>query len=182
MTDKQLVRACLKGDLKAQKQLYVIYASRMKGICIRYAYNHEQAEDMLQEAFIRVFTKMHMYKSDGPLGAWIRRIVVNTAAEIYRKEKKFLENSEIEGKEYEFRLNDFIIEQLAADDLLEKIQKLPDGYRVVFNLYAIEGYSHKEIAEQLNISENTSKSQYSRARAAIRKMIENEIIYSDKAV
>lgn len=180
MSENELVRKCLKGNLQAQKQLYVQYAPQMKGICVRYSSSIEEAEDMLQEAFIRVFTKMHTFKFDGPLGAWIRRVVVNTSAEIYRREKKHSYTSELNDYTFGMRANDNVIEQLAAEDLLNKIQQLPDGYRVVFNLYAIEGYSHKEIGEKLSISENTSKSQYSRARASIRQMIEDDRRYSEK--
>ena len=180
MSENELVRKCLKGNLQAQKQLYIQYAPQMKGICVRYSSSIEEAEDMLQEAFIRVFTKMHTFKFDGPLGAWIRRVVVNTSAEIYRREKKHSYTSELNDYTFGMRANDNVIEQLAAEDLLNKIQQLPDGYRVVFNLYAIEGYSHKEIGEKLNISENTSKSQYSRARASIRQMIEDDRRYSEK--
>ena len=182
MSEKELVRNCVKGNLAAQKQLYIDYAPKMMGICMRYASCTEEAEDMLQEAFIRVYTKIHSFKNTGPLGAWVRKVVVNTAAEIYRKEKKYAGNNDIENHLHSFINEDFIIERLAADDLLEKIQRLPKGYRIVFNLYAIEGYSHKEIANRLNISENTSKSQYCRARATIRKMIENERLISEKAV
>ena len=182
MTEKQIVHGCIKGEFGSQKQLYIDYAPKMMGICLRYASSTEEAEDMMQEAFIRIYTKIHTFKFDGPLGAWIRRVVVNTAAEIYRKEKKYGLNNDIEDHLYSFKNDDYIIEKLAATDLLDKVQSLPNGYRIVFNLYAVEGYSHKEIAEKLQISENTSKSQYSRARASIRKMIENENSISEKAV
>lgn len=182
MTDNQLVKGCLKGDVLCQKQLYFTYAPKMKAICLRYAANEHEAEDMLQEAFIRVYTKMNSFKKDGPLGAWIRRVVVNTAAEIYRREKKHQNNGVIEDHMYVVSKNDYVIDTLAANELLSLIQRLPKGYRMVFNFYAIEGYSHKEIGEKLGVSESTSKSQYSRARAAIRQLIENELSYGEKAV
>lgn len=175
MDDKELVEGCLKGDIIAQKRLYLTYAPKMKGICLRYAANEEEAEDILQEAFIRIYTKMHMYKFTGPLGAWIRRVVVNTAAEIYRKVKKTRNQADIDTYSNFLPVSDDILESLAAQDIMEKVHKLPDGYRVVFNFYAVEGYTHREIGEALNISENTSKSQYCRARAMLRKMIEEEL-------
>lgn len=175
MDDKQLVKACKKGNVKAQKALYERYAPKIKGICMRYAANAEEAEDILQEAFIRIFTKMDQYNFEGPLGAWIRRIAVNTSAEIYRKEKKVRNQADIDDYSNHFHFTDHIIADLNAKNLTEKINALPDGYRVVFNLFAVEGYSHKEIGEMLGVSENTSKSQYCRARAALRKMIEHEI-------
>jgi len=182
MTDYQLTCECLKGNIAAQKQLYMQYAPKMKAICMRYAINEANAEDMLQEAFIKVFTKISTFKNDGPLGAWIRRVVVNTATEIYRKEKKYLGNCEIDHHLYIISSQEDVIDALAAEELMGKIQQLPKGYRLVFNMYAIEGYSHKEIGKILKISESTSKSQYSRARAAIRLMIAQELSYGEKAV
>ncbi len=181
MTEKQLLRGCIKGDIQCQKMLYVQYAPKMMAICSRYAARQEEAEDMLQEAFIRVFSKINTFKQDGPLGAWVRRVVVNTAAEIYRREKKNNANVGISDHLYSIQSNDYIIESMDAEALIARIQDLPSGYRMVFNLYAVEGFSHKEIAQKLDISESTSKSQYSRARAAIRKMIESEL-RSEKAV
>lgn len=182
MTENQIVQGCIAGSVHCQKQLYIQFAPKMMAICMRYSASKEEAEDMLQEAFIRVFSKIDTFKQDGPLGAWVRRVVVNTAAEVYRKEKKHNLNRDVEDHLYGMYSRDYIIEQLAANDLMAVIRQLPEGYRVVFNLYAIEGYSHKEIGDMLSISESTSKSQYSRARAAIRKAIEHEYSRSGKAV
>jgi RNA polymerase sigma-70 factor (ECF subfamily) len=175
MTDTDLVKGCLRGDIRSQKQLYMIYAPKVKGICMRYAANHEEAEDMLQEAYIRIFTKLDQFKQDGPLGAWIRRVVVNTAAEIYRRDKKLRNQAEADAYGHLADPQEDILGTLSVQAIMEKINRLPDGYRVVFNLFAVEGFAHKEIAELLGITENTSKSQYCRARAALRAMLESEI-------
>jgi RNA polymerase sigma-70 factor (ECF subfamily) len=176
MSEIELVKACLKGDLRAQKQLYVVYAPKVKGICLRYAASTEEAEDMLQEAFIRIFSKLNQFKNDGPLGAWIRRVVVNTAAEIYRRDKKLRNHTDIDKYSAFISDTENILSDLSAGDIAKKIRQLPDGYRVVFNMFAVEGYSHREIADTLGVTENTSKSQYCRARNALKVMIENEIL------
>ncbi|MBD3637992.1 MAG: sigma-70 family RNA polymerase sigma factor [Crocinitomicaceae bacterium] len=148
----------------------------MKGVCMRYAANEEEAEDILQEAFIRGFKNLNKYNETGPLGAWLRKIAVNTALEQYRKNKSLKNISAMfDHSESRLTVEDGAIEQLELEDLLLKIQQLPTGFRTVFNLYAIEGYNHREIAKMLSISEGTSKSQYSRARVILRAMIENEL-------
>jgi len=169
MTDKELVEGCLNGDSLAQRQLYAQYASRMMGICLRYATCEAEAEDILQEGFITVFRKMDSFKGDGALGGWIRRIIVNAALQNYRKTKNLRLAVEHDESGYEPETGEDPLATLAASELLELIQQLPDGYRMVFNLYAVEGYTHKEIAEELGISVNTSKSQFSRSRALLKK-------------
>ena len=148
----------------------------MKGICLRYAANETEAEDILQEAFVRGFKNLNKYEGTGPLGAWLRKITVNTALEQYRKNKS-LKNlaTMFEQADDNPKVEDNAIEQLELNDLLDKIQQLPAGFRTVFNLYAVEGYNHREIGEMLGISEGTSKSQYSRARVILRTMIETEL-------
>ncbi|MBK7128092.1 MAG: RNA polymerase sigma factor [Crocinitomicaceae bacterium] len=147
----------------------------MKGICLRYASNETEAEDVLQEAFIRVFKNLNNWSGEGPLGAWIRRITVNMALEQYRKNKTQKNLAIVyDMKDSNPLVDDNAIEKLKLDDLLQKIQKLPTGFRTVFNLYAVEGYNHIEIGEMLGISEGTSKSQYSRARVLLRQMIEED--------
>ncbi len=144
----------------------------MKGVCLRYSKNEQEAEDLLQESFITIFDKLKQYKNKGALGAWIRKVTLNKALEFYRKNKNIqntlliIENDRI--------IETGAIEKLELDDLLSKIQKLSIGYRTVFNLYAVEGFNHNEISKELNISVGTSKSQYSRARQLLMKMIEKE--------
>jgi RNA polymerase sigma-70 factor (ECF subfamily) len=175
MSEHDLVKLCLKGDIRAQRHLYVLYAPRLKAICLRYASGKEEAEDMLQEAFVRIFSKLSQFKQDGPLGAWIRRVTVNTAAEIYRRDKKLRWHVDVEDYAQQVVEPDDILATLEAESLVQKINCLPDGYRVVFNMFAIEGFTHKEIGDILGITESTSKSQYSRARQALRGMLEKEM-------
>jgi len=147
----------------------------MKGVCLRYAANEVEAEDVLQEAFMRIFRNLDSYNGKGALGAWVRKITVNMALEQYRKNKAQKNLTLVyDIKESNPSTDDGAIEQMGLEDLLKKIQKLPVGFRTVFNLYAVEGYNHNEIGELLGISDGTSKSQYSRARVLLRQMIDEE--------
>jgi len=142
------------------------------GVCLRYAKNESTAEDLVQETFVTVFNKLDQYKGQGPLGGWIRRIAVNTAIENWRKEQREKKYIETQSIDYIEEMGPTVsYDHLELEELLFKIQSLPLGYRTVFNLYAIEGYKHHEIAEKLNISVGTSKSQFARAR----KMLSNKI-------
>jgi len=134
--------------------------------------NTEKAEDALQDGFIKVFTNLLNFNNSGVLEGWIRRIIVNTCLDELKKNKKLLLNISVEEVEYKLESNDFVQEQMMADDLMKLIQNMPEGYRVVFNMFAIEGYAHQEIATQLGISESTSKSQYLRARAYLKNRID----------
>ncbi|MDX2359527.1 MAG: RNA polymerase sigma factor [Crocinitomicaceae bacterium] len=171
MNDAEIVKNCLRGDPKAQRALFDKFAPKMLGVCRRYAKSTEQAEDVLQDAFIKVFTKLNLYKG-GSLEGWIRRIMVNTSLDQIRKEVKLQDNITMDQVDYKIEQQAHILEGLMAEDLLKLINEMPSGYKAVFNMFAIEGYSHKEIAEQMNISENTSKSQYSRARAFLKTKLE----------
>lgn len=171
MNDETLVNECVSGNAKAQRLLFERYSAKMLGVAIRYIKDKERAEDVLQDAFIKVFKNLKKIKHDGSLEGWIRRIVVNTALDQLRKNKKRQGNVELDDSFIEIASNSFTEERLQAESLLKIVQQLPDGYRTVFNLFAIEGYSHKEIAKKLNISENTSKSQYSRAKSVLRDIL-----------
>jgi len=155
----------------AQRYLYERYKRVMTGVCMRYADRYEEAQDIVQNGFIKVFKKLDSFSGKGSLEGWIRRIMVNTALDHLRSNKAERFNVNIDDVDYKLQKDELILDALQAQDLLELIQTLPVGYRTVFNLYAIEGYAHKEIAEELDISENTSKSQYSRARALLMKKI-----------
>lgn len=170
--DKAFIKRLKSGDEKAQKAFYQALAPRMYGICLRFAKNTAEAEDILQEGFIRIFNHLKDFRGEGSLEGWVRRTIVNTAINFYKKRIKQGVSTELETVREKVEDKHVIIEKIAADELLTMIQKLPDGYRTVFNLNVIEGYSHKEIGVMLNISENTSKSQLSRARSALQKMIE----------
>ena len=173
MSDDELVESCLRKEAKAQKILFQRFAPKMMGVCLRYANSSTEAEDMLQEGLIKVFEKLKMYSGKGSLEGWIRRIVVNTALDIIRKNKKMKFNTSIDEVEYSLKKDQYIIEDLTAIELMKILQTIPLGYRTVFNMYAIEGFSHKEIAEELDISVSTSKSQLSRARGVLKEIVKN---------
>lgn len=172
MNDETLVDKCVSGNAKAQKLLFDRFAPKMMGVCIRYIKDQEKANDVLQDSFIKVFQNLDTFKSEGSLEGWVRRIVTNTALDHIRKNKKFLANVEIDEIHVSVVEKSKAIGKLENESLMEIINSLPDGYRIVFNMFAIEGYSHKEIADKLEITESTSKSQYARARQAIKKLME----------
>lgn len=172
MDDSTLIKECVNGNARAQRLLFDKFARKMFSVCLRYAKNEEQAEDVLQDGFVKVFVKLKDFKNEGSLEGWIRRIMVNTALDQIRKNSKQLGDTNIDDVGYKIENNDFIVENMMAEDLMKMVQAMPDGYKVVFNMFAIEGYSHSEIADTLGISENTSKSQYSRARAYLRERLE----------
>jgi RNA polymerase sigma factor (sigma-70 family) len=177
MTEEQLVKACISGNASAQKEFYDLFAKKMMGVCLRYTNNYEEAQDVLQDGFIKVFNKLSKFVNKGSLEGWVRRIMVNTALDHYRKNKKFQKDVEIDAVSFKLEKQEYIVESINAQDLLKIIQTIPEGYRVVFNLFAIEGYSHKEIAEQLGVTESTSKSQFSRAKKMLRNiLIERNIV------
>ena len=174
MTDEQLVAGCVKGDPATQKALYQSYARKMMSICMRYANNRDQAQDMLQDGFVKVFQKIDHYRGDGPLGGWIARTMVNTALDHIRRNKPYDHSLDLTEAEHLHHADEQVLTTMSTDELMELIHALPPGYRTVFNLFAIEGFAHKEIAEQLGISENTSKSQFMKARAYLRKLLPKE--------
>lgn len=166
----ELMEGCKAGKRKMQEALYQQTASKMLVVCMRYAKDRMEAEDVLQLGYIKIFQKIIEYRGDGSFEGWMRRIMVNTAIESYRKNLRTLNVVPIEDA-YEQPATGFDFSRLAMQDLLKVIQKLSDGYRMVFNMYVIEGYSHKEIAGILGISEGASKSQLSRARAILKEEI-----------
>ena len=172
MDDTTLVIECVKGNIRAQRELFDKYAQKMLGVCMRYTKNTEQAEDILQDGFIKVYGKLKDFKNEGSLEGWIRRVMVNTALDQIRKNGKQLGEVNIDDVGYKIENNSFTLEKMMAEDLMKLVQSMPEGYKVVFNMFAIEGYSHGEIAKTLGISENTSKSQYSRARTYLKERLE----------
>ena len=172
MTEEQLIKACIKEDAACQKELFLRFSGRMLGVCNRYARNSADAEDILQDAFIKVFDKMHQFKFEGSFEGWIRRIVVNTALKKYSVSRYEKEVSGYEIKEKdESVLEPSAYSHLTEKELLEMINNLPDGYRIIFNLYVIEGYQHDEIAEMLGIQPGTSRSQLVKARHMLQKQL-----------
>ena len=168
MDDAALIKECVKGNAKAQRFLFDKFAPKMLTVCVRYAKNKSDAEDVLQDAFIKVFNKISEFKNEGSLEGWIRRIMVNTSLDQIRKNSKFSNDTDLEAVSYKLENNDFTFENLVSEDLLKLINSMPNGYRIVFNMFAIEGYSHQEIASTLGVTENTSKSQYLRARSFLK--------------
>ena len=168
--EEELIKGCLRRDPSAQKLLYDSYSSKMYSLCYRYVRNPMEAEDILVTAFVKIFDKIQQFKSEGSFEGWIRRIVVNEALTFLRRNRSMYLETDLEQADREPDYN-ALSDHLEAEDLLKMIQELPTGYRIVFNLYAIDGYSHKEIADQLGISENTSKSQLSRARTFLQKLL-----------
>jgi RNA polymerase sigma-70 factor (ECF subfamily) len=173
MTDEEIVKGCIQKNAIAQKGLYEKFSRKMMGVCLRYCESQEEAEDVLQNGFVSVFENIQTYKGTGAFEGWVRKIIVNAALTNIRKNKKFKQNIALEKVDFMLPSLTNTGEEFAAKDLLKIIQTLPPGFRTVFNLYAIEGYSHKEIGKKLNISEGTSKSQYSRAKAYLQKIIPN---------
>lgn len=171
MNEETLLKECVSGNSEAQRELFNSYSPLLMGVAMRYIKDISGAEDVLQDGFIKIFKNIHKFKKEGSLEGWMSRIIVNTALDAIRKRKKEENNIELDNTNFEIVYKSDIEERLQADVLLEIVQKLPEGFRMVFNMYAIEGYSHKEIAEELGISESTSKSQYSRAKSALREQL-----------
>lgn len=168
--EQELIRGCIRREHAAQKRLYDTFSPKMYALCCRYIKDSMEAEDVLVTAFTRILDKIGQYKNEGSFEGWIRRIVVNESLTWLRRNRNMYLELELEAASFEPDYQT-ISDHLEADDLLKMISELPSGYRIVFNLYAIDGYSHKEIAEQLGISENTSKSQLSRARSYLQKLL-----------
>jgi len=172
LTDSELIKGCLKKDSNCEKELFLRYASRMLGVCQRYARDAEDAEDILQDAFIKVFYKMQQFKQEGSFEGWIRRIVINTALKKYSLTRYHKETGISESTDVAENIREpNAFTNLSEKDILALINGLPDGYRVVFNLYVIEGFSHDEIAELLHIQAGTSRSQLVKARQLLQKQI-----------
>jgi RNA polymerase sigma-70 factor (ECF subfamily) len=165
----QIVTACIRQDRKAQRALYERFAPVMHTVCLRYVRDSSEAEDVLLKGFMKVFQNLKNFRSEGSLEGWIRRILVNEALMYIRKNKNMYLEVDVEEASGAQSIR---VDHLAEQELMDLIHELPVGYRTVFNLYAIEGYAHHEIAEKLNISEGTSKSQLSRARQILRQKIE----------
>ncbi len=177
--DEELIKACMQENADAQKELYERYAPMLMGTCMRYAKDQVEAEDILQESFIKIFQKIKKYNRQGSWEAWLRRITINTAIDHLRKQKNMQRNISIE-QDQALQVEAHEVDQLELEYLYQIIQELPAGYRVVFNLYAIEGYSHREIGKQLGITESTSRSQYTRARAILMQRIREDRMETNK--
>jgi RNA polymerase sigma factor (sigma-70 family) len=178
LTDIEIIRGCIKDDALCQKSLFNRYAPTLLGICNRYARNKEDAEDILQDSFIKIFKKISQFKGEGSFEGWMRRVVVNTALKKYTVSRYTKEFSVEDVKEPKLLINIDVpaFNHLSEKDLLALVNNLPDGYRLIFNLYVIEGYQHDEIADMLGIQAGTSRSQLVKAR----QLLQKEIIHLQK--
>lgn len=171
MTEEQMLAGSTKNNAAAQEAFYNRFSPRMLGVCYRFAKNREDAEDMLQEGFIKVFTQLYQFRGEGSLEGWIRRIVVHTCINILKKNKKFADSVDIIHATGIHIKEDMIPAIMQAKQVVECIRILPLGYRTVLNLYALEGFSHREIGALLDIEESTSRSQYTRAKAMLEEIL-----------
>jgi RNA polymerase sigma factor (sigma-70 family) len=171
MTEEAILAGCLQNDPGAQRELYTRYSPKMLSVCYRFAHNREDAEDMLQDGFIKVFSQIHTFQNKGAFEGWIRRIMVHTCINHLKKNKKFNESVDIIHATGVQVREESVPSIVQAKQVVECIRLLPMGYRTVLNLYAIEGYSHKEISEMLDVEESTSRSQYTRAKQMLEDIL-----------
>lgn len=178
MTDELLVNGCLRDDARYQQALYDKYKGEMFMVCLRYAKNKAEAEDFLQDGFMQVFRDLRQFDAaKGSLQGWVRKVVVNKVLQHLRKKKLQFAGADVSDFSNHLPNNEDVLSMLSAKEIVQLIQQLPDGYRVVFNLFMVEGFSHQEIAEQLGVSESTSKSQLYKARQALQRSV-TELISS----
>lgn len=181
MTEQAIITGCLHNDASAQRELYNRYSPKMLSVCYRFGQSREDAEDMLQEGFIKIFTQIHTFQNKGAFEGWIRRIIVHTCINFLKKHKKFNESVDLAYATYIQVKEETVPSIMQARQIIECIRLLPVGYRTVLNLYALEGYSHKEIGEMLGIEESTSRSQYTRSKAMLETiLIRKKIIEKPK--
>ncbi|MCF8243539.1 MAG: sigma-70 family RNA polymerase sigma factor [Saprospiraceae bacterium] len=174
-TDEDIIHGCRKGERKAQQALYEKYKPMLFSICLRYASGWHEAEDWLQDGLVRIFANLYQYQPTGAFGAWLRRVMVNSSLEQLRKRKRAFSTVEIGEVAVTFEADDNLFAKYREEALVRMLQQLPEGYRAVFNLYVMEEYSHHEIGEMLGIAESASRSQLSRAKAMLRKMLEKSM-------
>lgn len=177
-SEQELIERCMKEDPVAQHALFAKYASVMLGVCYRYARNREEAEDMMQEGFIQVYNHIKGFRQQSSLKTWITRIMINAAINYLRKHHKISWDAPLEAVAEEAGYSEVQMHLYDKQVVMDCIQKLPVGYRMVLNLYAVEGYSHREVSEYLNIKEATSRSQYAKAKSYLQKMLDKKgIVY-----
>ena len=176
MEEWKLIEGCERGESWAQKAIYELYAPSMMSVCQRYVSNRETARDLMHDGFIKLFSKIHTYSGKGSFVGWVRKVFVTTALEHLRRNDVLRHSIDVENMDVQYEESDTsVFEHLSNDDLLDCISRLPDKTRTVFNMYAIEGYKHVEIAAELGINEGTSRSQYARARQMLQKMVMEKV-------
>lgn len=171
MDELQLIEGCRKGDRRAQKALYETYSRKMMSVCLRYVSDWETARDLLQEGFVKVFTHIDSYTGNGSFEGWMRKIFVNSALEYLRHADVLRESTDLDQTAELVEIGSSPLSDISAAELMQLVQSLPAGFRTIFNLFAIEGYSHKEISERLHITESTSRSQYTRAKQLLQRKV-----------
>lgn len=184
MTERELIEGCINNHQAAQKQLFSLYAGKMMSVCLRYANNEALAQDILQDGFIRVFKTIHQFRHEGSFEGWLRRVFVTVAIRQVSKRKMLFTDTDISDSK-DHSINPAVLSKISADEIHAMIRSMPDGYRTIFNLNVIEGYSHEEIAKMLDIQPTTSRGQLLKARKYLQAMIESKnekakIDYSNK--
>lgn len=172
---QQILEACKKGNTAAQRQFYERFRDKMFVLCLRYANSREDAEDLLQEGFITVFRDLHQYKGNGNLEGWVRKVILNVVLQHLRKQKQLFQTIELKNLDIEDEVDELHFDEQTTKNLIRLMQQLPAGFRMVLNLYVLEGYSHQQIAKELGISIGTSKSQLNRAKKLMKVMIEKSL-------
>ena len=176
---KNMIDACASGDIRAQEKLYNMMAGTMYGVCLRYSKNSEEAQDNLQEGFFKVLKNIKNFRHEGSLEGWVRRIMVNVCIQKYREKAVLYPVEDISVYESK-HISEGIIEQISADEIMKMVQQLPPRFRMVFNLYVMEGMNHREIGKEMNITEGTSKSNLARARDILKRKV--EMLYGEKKI
>ncbi len=176
LDEKKIIQRCLAGEAQAQRTLYETYKVPLFRVCMRYAQDRSEAEDILQDGFIKIFADLAKYRGTGAFGGWMNRVMVNVALQHIRRRKRLFPPIDLQETQEQFQSEEDIHSELNAKALTQLVQQLPPGYRAVFNLYVIEGYSHKEIAEQLGITTSTSKTQLFKAKATLKGLLEKLIV------
>ena len=183
MEERQLIEGCIRGESQARKMVYELYAPAMMSVCKRYVCTRETALDLLHDGFVKLFTKIHTYSGTGSFNGWMKKIFVTTALEHIRRNNMLQYDIDYETFDYyDIEPDISLFEQLSADDLFACIANLPNKCRTIFNMYAIEEYTHLEIARELEISESTSRSQYARARRLLQKMVMDKVDQINKVI
>jgi len=182
LDERALVNGCRQKDRASQRKLYELFARKLFAVCLRYTKDRDDAEDVLQESFVKAFQHIDSFRFECPLEAWLKRIVINTALKHIRKQQPWQNQTDVEEVAHALPQSENTLSDLNYQQLLKMVQELPPGCQTVFNLYAIEGYTHPEIAELLDISEGTSKSQYARARGLLQQKIQNERRFRNESV
>lgn len=175
MTEADIIEGCIKNEASAQEKLYNLYSRRMMAVCLRYTRSRFEAEDIFHEAFVKVFANIHSWKG-GSFEGWMRRIFVNTAINHYHQNRRYFDHVDSSHAETMLSASADIIAELSNQQLMEMANRMPAGYKLIFNLHVVEGYNHNEIAKMLNIAEGSSKSQLSKAKAYMKKLIDGKLI------